>query len=208
MGPSMAKVKLSKNSLQIQRTQLALYKRLLPSLDMKRRQLSVELEKARTEYEKARRLVDELDAKIKHELPMLASTEMDLSGLVKLKRCVMEDENVVGVHMPVLRSIEVEITEYSMMSRPAWVDLLVARLQIATEQRMRVQVAALRLKVLGKSLRQITQRVNLFERILIPEAKSNIRKIRNFLGDLERDTVVRSKLAKSRGEEPVLEGAL
>jgi V/A-type H+/Na+-transporting ATPase subunit D len=203
----MPKLKLSKSALHVQRTQLQLYKRLLPSLDMKRRQLTLENERAKTEHAQARRTVDELETNIGRELPMLAGAEMDLSGLVRLKRCVLSEENVVGVRLPVLKAIEVEIADYSMMARPAWVDRLVTRLQLAVEQRMRVDIAGRRLAILGKSLRQITQRVNLFERILIPQAKDNIRRIRIFLGDLERDAVVRSKLAKSHGVASTIEDA-
>jgi V/A-type H+/Na+-transporting ATPase subunit D len=203
----MPKVKLSKSALQVQRTQLQLFKRLLPSLDMKRRQLTLEHERAKTEHAQARRTVDELETNIGRELPMLAGAEMDLSGLVRLKQCVLSEENVVGVRLPVLKAIEVEVADYSMMARPAWVDHLVTRLRLAAEQRMRVEVAGRRLAILGKSMRQITQRVNLFERILIPQAKANIRRIRIFLGDLERDSVVRSKLAKSRGIAGIVEDA-
>jgi V/A-type H+/Na+-transporting ATPase subunit D len=203
----MPKVKLSKSALQVQRTQLQLYKRLLPSLDMKRRQLTLEHERAKTEHAQARRTVDELEINIGRELPMLAGAEMELSGLVRLKRCVLSEENVVGVRLPVLKAIEVEVAEYSMMARPAWVDRLVTRLRMAAEQHMRVDVAGRRLAILGKSMRQITQRVNLFERILIPQAIANIRRIRIFLGDLERDSVVRSKLAKSRGVSSMVEDA-
>jgi V/A-type H+-transporting ATPase subunit D len=200
----MPKLKLSKSALQVQRTQLQLYKRLLPSLDMKRRQLTLEKERARTQLEQARRALAAHESDVGADLPMLAGADFELSGLVRLKRFVLDDENVVGLRLPALRAIEVEVAPYSLMARPAWIDRLVERLRTATEQRIRVAVAARRLEVLGKAVRQITQRVNLFERILIPEAKRNIRRIRIFLGDQERDSVVRSKLAKMRHvAEPV-----
>jgi V/A-type H+-transporting ATPase subunit D len=203
----MPKVKLSKSALQVQRTQLQLYQKLLPSLDMKRRQLTLEHERARTDYQRAHGAVHELEANVGRELPMLAGDDLDLTGLVRLKKCVLTEENVAGIRLPVLRGIEVEVADYSLMARPAWVDQLVTRLKMAAEQRMRLEVASRRVELLGKSVRQITQRVNLFERILIPEAKNNIRRIRIFLGDLERDAVVRSKLAKSRGLAGVAEDA-
>lgn len=203
----MPKVRLSKSALQVQRTQLQLYQRLLPSLDMKRRQLTLEHERARADYERARHAVKELEENIGRELPMLASDDLDLSGLVRLKTCLLGEENVAGLRLPVLRGIEVEVADYSMLARPAWIDQLVVRLKMAAEQRMRLDVASRRVELLGKSMRQITQRVNLFERILIPDAKSNIRRIRIFLGDLERDSVVRSKLAKSRSETIAVEDA-
>lgn len=194
----MPKVKLSKSALQVQRTQLQLYQRLLPSLDLKRRQLTIEHERARAQLSQAKLALGDLETTIGNQLPMLAYTGIDLTGLVSVKRFVLDEENVVGVRLPALRALEVEVADYSLMARPAWVDELVNKLQIAAEQHVRVEVAARRMEVLGKSVRQITQRVNLFERVLIPEAKRNIRRIRIFLGDLERDSVVRSKLAKSR----------
>jgi V/A-type H+/Na+-transporting ATPase subunit D len=203
----MPKVKLSKSALQVQRTQLQLYRRLLPSLDMKRRQLTLEHEKARGQFEQLQRSVDELETSIGRELPMLASTSVDLSGLVALKKCVLAEENVVGVRLPVLKAIEVEVEPYSKVVTPPWVDQFVRRLRDAVEERLRLDVAKHRIAILGKQLRQVTQRVNLFERILIPQAKSNIRRIRIFLGDLERDAVVRSKLAKSHGLSVVVEDA-
>ena len=76
----MAKLKLSKSSLLQQRTQLQLYRKLLPSLDMKRRQLMAEQKKAREEFEAAGKAVTALEARIGAELPMLAATEIDLEG--------------------------------------------------------------------------------------------------------------------------------
>jgi V/A-type H+/Na+-transporting ATPase subunit D len=197
--------KLSKSNLQLARTQLKLYKRLLPSLDMKRRQLTIEHEKAMADYSRARQMMDHLNASIGEELPMLGGTDIVLDGLAHLATCKLGEENVVGVRLPVLREIDVKIADYSRVARPTWVDLLAQRLKQSIEQQMRVNVSEKRLIILAKSLRQITQRVNLFERILIPEAKKTIRRIRIFLGDLERDAVVRSKLAKSHSANRVSE---
>jgi V/A-type H+/Na+-transporting ATPase subunit D len=197
----MAKLKLSKSALQAERTQLKLYQRLLPSLDMKRRQLTIEHDKARTELELAQCTIRRLGESIGRELPMLAATDIDLTGLMTFKSRELGEENVVGVRLPVLRSIDVEVSDYSMMARPAWVDTLAKRLKESIEHRMRLNVAEQRVRILSRSLKQITQRVNLFDRILIPQTKRSIRRIRIFLGDLDRDSVVRAKLAKSRGVE-------
>ena len=81
----MARLKLSKASLQQERTKLRLYEKLLPSLELKRRQLTIELDKARKQYERARAEVASLETRVGTELPMLANTEIDLRGLVKMK---------------------------------------------------------------------------------------------------------------------------
>ena len=64
----MAKLKLSKSALQHERNQLKLYERTLPSLDLKRRQLSVELDNARKAYAAAQQAVDELETHIGQQL--------------------------------------------------------------------------------------------------------------------------------------------
>jgi V/A-type H+-transporting ATPase subunit D len=74
----------------------------------------------------------------------------------------------------------------------------VKRLQAAAEARVRIRIAEQRVAILETAVRRITQRVNLFEKILIPTAKKNIQRIRIYLGDAERAAVVTSKLAKQK----------
>jgi V/A-type H+-transporting ATPase subunit D len=194
----MARLKLSKASLQQERTKLKLYEKLLPSLELKRRQLTIELDKARKQYERARAEVESLEARVGTELPMLANTEIDLKGLVKMTSFELEQENVVGVRLPKLKRIVCEVAEYSLLAKPAWVDALVERLRDAAEARTRIQVAAERVRILARAERRITQRVNLFEKILIPRTRNNIHRIQIWLGDMERTAVVQAKLAKAR----------
>jgi V/A-type H+-transporting ATPase subunit D len=201
----MSKVRLSKGELARQRNQLQLYQRLLPSLDLKRQQLSAEYKKAQQELEQRRRLVDQLEGKIGEELPMLASREIDLSGLVRMTAFDLDEENVVGVRLPLLRAIACEVSSYSNLAKPAWVDVLVERLKQAAEERTRVLVAEERVRILNLQVRRVTQRVNLFERILIPEAKENIQRILIVLGDMERQSVARSKLTKAKQKHRSME---
>lgn len=194
----MARVRLSKSSLQQQRTQLKLYTKLLPSLDLKRRQLLMEHKKAQAEFDEAQAAATRLEAEIGEELPMLAETDLDLKGLVRLRGGRVGAENIAGVTVPRFERAECELAGYSMLSRPAWVDRLVQRLVDAAELRMRLDVQGERARVLGQAARRITQRVNLFERILIPDVKRNIKRIQVFLGDLDREAVIRSKLSKGK----------
>lgn len=194
----MARLKLSKAALQQELTKLKLYEKLLPSLELKRRQLTIELEKARREYAETRADVERLEARVGAELPMLANPEIDLKGLVKMTAFDLGQENVVGVRLPVLKEVECQVAEYSPLAKPAWVDALADRLGDAAEARTRIQVAAQRVRVLARAERRITQRVNLFEKILIPRTRNNIERIQIWLGDMARAAVVQAKLAKSR----------
>ena len=192
----MAKLNLSKSGLQKQREELSLYQRLLPSLDLKRMQLSAELKRARQQLAEAEAEVEKLNQRIAEQLPMLANREIDVSGLVQVKAFQIEEENLVGVKLPTLVEVKCNVRPYSMLAKPHWVDMLVEQLKQMVEQKTRVQVAAKRLRLLEKAERRVTQRVNLFDKILIPTAKKNIKKIQIYLADAERAAVVRSKITK------------
>lgn len=194
----MAKLRLSKHALAKEREQLKLYQRLLPSLDLKRRQLTVEHEKAKRGVTRARQAAARFDEDIAAELPMVADRGMDLSGLLTVRDVHQGVENVVGVKLPRLERVDYEQAHYALLARPAWVDVLVERLRESVEMRLRASIAEQRVALLDKAVRKLTQRVNLFDRVLIPEARDNIKRIQIFLGDLERDAVVRSKLAKAK----------
>ena len=192
----MAKLTLSKSGLQKQREDMRLYERVLPSLDLKRMQISGELKRARQQLAEAEAEVKKLNDRVAEQLPMLANREIDVSGLVQVESFRIEEENLVGVKLPELVEVKCHIAEYSMLAKPHWVDMLVEQLKQMVEQKTRVQVAAERVRLLEQAERRVTQRVNLFDKILIPTAKKNIQKIQIYLADVERAAVVRSKLTK------------
>jgi V/A-type H+-transporting ATPase subunit D len=128
---------------------------------------------------------------------MLANREIDVSGLVQVESVQIEEENVVGVRLPKLRELSYKIADYSMLAKPHWVDVLVDQLKRMAELNTTVRVSEERVRLLERAVRRVTQRVNLFDKILIPNAKENIKRIQIFLGDAERAAVSRSKLAKT-----------
>ena len=195
---AVAKLRLSKSALQQERSQLKLYESTLPSLDLKRRQLTVELAKARQTYLETQQAVESLETSIGQQLPMLANPDIEITGLVEMTDFELGEENVVGVRLPVLAHIHCTVADYSLLAKPAWVDVLVERLRDVAELRTQVLVDAERVRILEYQEKRVTQRVNLFDKILIPTAKSNIQRIQIFLGDAERAAVVRSKIAKRK----------
>ena len=195
---AVAKLRLSKSALQQERSQLKLYESTLPSLDLKRRQLTVELAKARQTYTETQQAVESLETSIGQQLPMLANPDIEITGLVEMTDFELGEENVVGVRLPVLARIHCTVADYSLLAKPAWVDVLVERLRDVAELRTQVLVDAERVRILEYQEKRVTQRVNLFDKILIPTAKSNIQRIQIFLGDAERAAVVRSKIAKRK----------
>jgi V/A-type H+-transporting ATPase subunit D len=205
----MAKLNLSKGGLQKQRDDLRQFQRVLPSLDLKRMQLLGELKRAQHQLQEVEAEVRRLYQRIAEQLPMLANRKIDVSGLVKIKAIEIGEENLVGVKLPVLRDVKCEVANYSMLAKPHWVDTLVARLKQMVELKTRVQVAADRVQSIEHAVRKTTQRVNLFDKILIPTARANIKKIQIYLADAERAIVVNSKITKNirRKQRAALRGA-
>jgi V/A-type H+-transporting ATPase subunit D len=198
----MAKLSLSKSSLQHERNQLKLYVKMLPSLDLKRQQLTMELARSQEELQKLRKEYDEMKTLTAKELPMLTMEIEGLSDLVRLDSVKVGLENLVGVRVPVVQEVKCSVKPYSMLAKPQWVDILVARLRKAVEFHERLKVAEERVKIMEKAKRRVTQRVNLFDKVLIPTSRKNIKRIQTFLGDAERTSVVRSKLAKTKQSAP------
>ena len=193
----MAKLALNKSQLKKENDQLKLFKKVLPSLELKRMQLTSVLSKAQAQLLKDKTEVEQLIDTVAEQLPMLANRQFILAYLVKLKSVQVNEENVVGVRLPSLGSIDFDMSDYSMLAKPHWVDVFVDRLKEMITKRMVLKISEERVAKLEQAVRRITQRVNLFEKILIPTAKKNIQRIRIFLGDAERSAIVRSKIAKA-----------
>ncbi len=194
----MARLALNKSSLTRQTRQLKSYQEFLPSLDLKRRQLIQEYSKARRMFSDTRERLKDLDPLIAERLPMLSGERVVLSGIVKLRGVDLAEENVMGTRLPRLEEVHFNVHDYGLLGKPHWVDNTVAFLKQALTLRVEAQIAERRMELLGEAVRTITQRVNLFDKVLIPRTRAHIKKIRIYLSDGERAAVVRSKLAKAK----------
>jgi V/A-type H+/Na+-transporting ATPase subunit D len=194
-------IALNKTTLKQQRDQAKTFKQFLPSLDLKRQQLLIALKAARQRLDGLDAEMNDLLVRLEPLYPLLGSSTiptLKISGLIAVRGVRIETENVVGTHLPVVREVDFGINEYSTMATPFWLDHLVQSLQQMSRLRIEHQVAVRRFELLELAARRITQRVNLFEKVLIPQAEQNIRRIVIFLSDQERAAVVRSKISKGK----------
>lgn len=194
----MAKVSLSKSSLSQQSQRLKSYQQFLPSLDMKRKQLMGERARAQAERHSLEAALEAVRQRVAETLPMLANHEVDLSSLVRVERVELGRENRMGTWLPTLAELEITARPYGYLSKPHWIEPLVNSLREALRLRVELMLAERRLVLLDKAVRTVTQRVNLFDKVLIPQTRANIKRIRIALSDAERAAVVRSKIAKKK----------
>ena len=194
----MTRLSLSKTQLAKENTNLAMYRRYLPSLDLKRRQLTAERNKTQARIAEIEAQIERRVEKIGDEIPMLANKDIDLKGLATLKAVKIGERNVVGLRLPGLVEIEVDIARYGYLLRPHWVDLVAERLKEVLRLRVEEQITRRQVALLDAAATKVTQRVNLFDRVLIPHTRANIRRIDIALGDRERSAVDNSKIAKHK----------
>ncbi|MCA9123026.1 MAG: V-type ATP synthase subunit D [Planctomycetaceae bacterium] len=189
---------LNKTALKQQRDHLEMYQRFLPSLDLKRQQLIADYQRARGVLASTQREIDELMTSQEGLFRLLGASEQDLRGLICVESVESNEENLLGVRLPRLGEVRFHATDYSMLAKPFWVDFLMELLRTMATLSIRRDVEQERVRRLNEAVRRITQRVNLFEKVLIPQAEKDIQRIRIYLADAERAAVVRSKIAKAK----------
>jgi V/A-type H+-transporting ATPase subunit D len=199
----MARLQLSKTSLTSEKRKLDSFEKFLPSLDLKRRQLTAVRAGTVGGIADLNATIERLQRDVADKLPMLANTDIDLNDLVLVKAVKMSTENVVGVRLPRLDDVELEVRPYSYLGKPHWVDYTAKVLREMIELRLRLRVEQQRLELLDQAVRTVTQRVNLFDKVLIPRTRQNIKRIEIYLSDAERAAVVRAKIAKSKHHRQV-----
>lgn len=198
----MAEIKLTKNELRAQQRQLAQLQKYLPTLQLKKAMLQAEVTEARVIIAACQSKLEQVLGKTQKFAGLLTErTTIDPLQAAKITKIDRVYENIAGVEVPQLRALEFVPVTYSLFDTPAWVDAVVIGLRELAETRVRLLIAQEKKRALEYELRQVAIRVNLFEKVLIPRAQRNIKKVKVFLGDQELSAVGRAKVAKDKIEQ-------
>lgn len=196
-------IKLTKNEQKVQKDHLKQYQRYLPTLQLKKQQLQSVIMKTKAELEakeaERTRMIGDLDDWV----AVFAENELfddakKLDQLIQPDTVICKNENIAGVTVPTFQELTFKEISYDIDDYPLWVDTALVKLREIA--RLDALVSTLRKQeaLLEKELRSTSQRVNLFEKVKIPEAKENIRVIGVFLGDQQTAAVVRGKISKKK----------
>jgi V/A-type H+-transporting ATPase subunit D len=193
----MPKVKFTKNELKDQRDVLLRYKRYLPTLELKKMQLQKEVRKTDcllSEKKKEENSIWEgLNAWIR-----LFSEDFDMGSYVRVKEVKCRTGNIAGVNFPVFEDVEIERSPVDYYATPPWVDDGIKVLERLIKLCIEITIYERQRELLSDELRVVSQRVNLFEKVKIPECIGHIRKIRIYLADEQTAAVIRAKIAKGK----------
>ena len=196
-------IKLTKNEQKVQKDNLKQFQRYLPTLQLKKQQLQSVIMKENAELEEweAERnlMIGDLDDWIAvFAENTIFDEEMKLDQLIQPDTVICTTENIAGVTVPLFEELKFKDISYNVDDYPLWVDTALVKLRGIARLDALVSTKRKRVERLEKELRSTSQRVNLFEKVKIPEAKENIRIIGVYLGDQQTAAVVRGKISKKK----------
>lgn len=203
----MAKIKLTKNELKSQKDALKRFTRYLPTLELKKKQLLVEIQRIQKEIEKLQSEYKKVESEVTAWVDVFADSTVNLTEYIKIKEIKTSTGNIAGIDIPIFENLLFEDLEYDFFIIPFWVDAALAVTKAQIKREAEWQILKKQQDIIQKELRITIQRIKLFEEVKIPEAKENIRVIQIFLGDQMTAEVVRGKIAKAKIERKKLQQA-
>jgi len=204
----MPKIKLTKGELKRQRDALRQYERYLPTLQLKKQQLQLEILQQQNLLSERRHAESKKRESIKTWAGLLAEPGINIKQWLISERVITATKNVAGVDLPVFQSADFTAADYDLFATPLWVDFAIEVFRSLVSLEEEIKTLEKGMDILRHELRITTQRVNLFEKVKIPEAMEAIRLIKIYIGDQMANAVGRSKIAKRKIEEAVFEEVL
>ncbi|MDP8267039.1 MAG: V-type ATP synthase subunit D [Candidatus Aceula meridiana] len=200
----MLKIKLTKSELKKQRDSLKQFMHYLPTLQLKKQQLQIRIFEIRKIYAKKQAQLKSLEQNLKTWIGLLGDPGVDIRPWIFPEEILTDTQNIAGADIPVFKRVIFKDVEYDLYGTPFWIDEGIIKLRSYASLMTETAVVQKQLAVLEKELMTTTQRVNLFEKVKIPQCLENIRKIRIYLGDQQANAVGVSKVAKKKIEMAVL----
>ncbi|MDD4180851.1 MAG: V-type ATP synthase subunit D [Victivallaceae bacterium] len=199
----MAKIKLSKSELKTQQDALKQFMRFLPTLQLKKQQLQMEIRRSTERMEENESEYRQALAELQSWIALFGDdvAAARLIEIVSLTGITSESWNIAGVEVPVFKEATFDVKSYDLYLEDAWFSDAVNKIQELIILRESGKLLKEQNHLLSRELTTTSQRVNLFEKIKIPECRENIRRIRIYLSDMDTSGVVRSKIAKKKTQE-------
>lgn len=195
----MAQVRLTKTELREQQFRLDQLRKYLPTLQLKKALLQAEVFQAQQEIEDLTTHFDRMQERVKRFSALLSDkSASELFSAVTITEVKKRTENIAGVEIPLFEEVIFREPTYSLIDTPVWLEPATEGVRELLNVREKVRIAREKKNALEKELREVSIRVNLFEKILIPRAQENIKKIKIFLGDMLLAAVSQAKVSKQK----------
>lgn len=192
-------IKFQYNKTEIQRLnkQLAIREKALPTLKSKETALRLEVKKIALQ-------IDEISESLHKKLTILDDTMhlwVEMPQILALKKTDIKLKNIAGVKIPILENIEFEQHQISYINQPAWIPAGLEHLRELIRLKIEIKIKERQFDILNYARKKTTQKVNLYEKVQIPEFSSAVLKIKRFLEDAENLSKSSQKIVKQRNAE-------
>ena len=194
----MAKIKLTKNELKVQKDALKMYQRYLPTLTLKKQQLQSEIRIIEAKAASVRQERENLEKGFSSWIAVFSEESAFPDGIITVSNIRKGTGNIAGVTIPTFEGADFSRGDYDLYETPLWVDIAANHMEKAMSLDLEVEVLDEQVRLLEKELLSTSQRVNLFEKVKIPETQANIKKISIYLAVQQVSAVVRSKISKRK----------
>ena len=194
----MAKLKLTKNELKVQKDALKMYQRYLPTLTLKKQQLQSEIRTIEAKAKAVRNEKENLEKGFRDWIAVFSEKDVFPEGIITVSNIRKGKGNIAGVAIPTYEGADFSRSDYDLYETPLWVDIAANHIEKAMSLDLEAEVLDEQVRLLGAELLATTQRVNLFEKVKIPETQKNIKKISIYMADQQVSAVVRSKISKRK----------
>lgn len=188
----------NKTSLQRMEKQLKVRRNALPILKNKEAALRVEVKKAKKQAETMDR---QLRASMDEHADIAHFWDRFDFDLLRVKDVTLDVRKIAGVKTPVLDTVDFDRRPFLLFNRPAWYADMRALLEEWTELVLKRKLLWRRMELLEQARKKTTQKVNLYEKVQIPDYEDAIRKIKRYLEDEENLAKAAQKIVKKRKEE-------
>ena len=194
----LAKIKLTKNELKVQKDALKMYRRYLPTLTLKKQQLYTEMRIIEAKAKAVRKERENLEFGFKDWIAVFSERDAFPKDVITVSNVRKGKGNIAGVDIPTFEGADFSRGDYDLYATPLWVDIAVKHMERAMLLDLEAEVLDEQVRLLEVELRATSQRVNLFEKVKIPETEENIKKISIYMADQQVSAVVRSKISKRK----------
>ena len=194
----MAKIKLTKNELKVQKDALKMYQRYLPTLTLKKQQLQSEIRIIEAKAAQVRKERENLEKGFSSWIAVFSEESAFPDGIITVSNIRKGTGNIAGVTIPTFEGADFSRGDYDLYETPLWVDIAANHMEKAMSLDLEAEVLSEQVRLLEKELLSTSQRVNLFEKVKIPETQANIKKISIYMADQQVSAVVRSKISKRK----------
>ena len=188
------KFQYNKTALQNLRRQLSIREKALPTLKSKEAALRLEV----------RKITAEIDL-LKEEYQMIVKENQNYNGfwtefprIVKIRNIISEQKNIAGVRVAILKNIDFALEQISLFNMPSWIRLAISMFERLMTIQIRIEMTEARLNALAYARKKTTQKVNLYEKVQIPEYRMAIIKIKRYMEDEDNLSKSSQKIVKER----------